>query len=312
LEDDGYHGAATAVSNATLAPSNSALPPNRLQTLAAIGLTLEKDRVPGASMETYSSGLSSGMIDLSALQAIKGVDFDLELQEPASKRPYPNYQTRFITTHKNSVRCAKFSPDGKVIATGSADTSIKLLDVQKMVNYSQSKNEGGDDFQGARPVLRTLYDHTQAINDIDFHPTLPLLASASRDNTIKFYDYHSSMKKSFKYMQDSSNIRSISFHPSGDYIVAGTDNPLIRLYDINTLQCYVSPNGESNHLGPINQIRYGHDGKLFASCSKDGQIKLWDTVSFRCVQTFSNAHGGLEVRYLHLNHIFRSELTRID
>jgi len=70
-----------------------------------------------------------------------------------------------------------------------------------MVNYSQSKSEGGDDFQGARPVLRTLYDHTQAINDIDFHPTLPLLASASRDNTIKFYDYHSSMKKSFKYMQ---------------------------------------------------------------------------------------------------------------
>lgn len=121
--------------------------------------------------------------------------------EPVSKRPYPNYQTRFITTHKNSVRCAKFSPDGKVIATGSADTSIKLLDVQKMVNYSQSKNEGGDDFQGARPVLRTLYDHTQAINDIDFHPTLPLLASASRDNTIKFYDYHSSMKKSFKYLQ---------------------------------------------------------------------------------------------------------------
>jgi cleavage stimulation factor subunit 1 len=93
-----------------------------------------------------------------------------------------------------------------VIATGSADTSIKLLDVQKMVNYSQSKNEGGDDFQGARPVLRTLYDHTQAINDIDFHPTLPLLASASRDNTIKFYDYHSSMKKSFKYLQ----VRKIS------------------------------------------------------------------------------------------------------
>lgn len=59
-------------------------------------------------------------------------------------------------------------------------------------------------------------------------------------------------------MKDSSNIRSISFHPSGDYIVAGTDNPLIRLYDINTLQCYVSPNGESNHLGPINQVRKHH------------------------------------------------------
>lgn len=89
------------------------------------------------------------------------MDFDVEAQSKivldsqfifpagAKTRNFPNYQTRFITTHKNACRVAKFSPDGKrsfiagcnntgrFVATGSTDTSIKMLDVEKMKTYSQ-------------------------------------------------------------------------------------------------------------------------------------------------------------------------------
>lgn len=34
---------------------------------------------------------------------------------------------------------------------------------------------------------------------------------------------------------------------------------------------------------------------MYASCSKDGEIKLWDSVSNRCFNTFANAHEGSEV-----------------
>lgn len=34
---------------------------------------------------------------------------------------------------------------------------------------------------------------------------------------------------------------------------------------------------------------------MYASCSKDGEIKLWDSVSNRCFNTFPNAHEGSEV-----------------
>lgn len=130
--------------------------------------------------------------------------------------------TKFITTHKNACRVAKFSPDGKYVATGSADTSIKLLDVNKMKSYNQTKSEYGEDFAPARPVTRTFYDHTQvseracicvlmqekAINDLDFHPAVPILISCGKDASIKFYDYsQSTVKRSFKYIQ----VRSESF-----------------------------------------------------------------------------------------------------
>jgi cleavage stimulation factor subunit 1 len=61
----------------------------------------------------------------------------------------PKYSTWYITTHKAACRTAAFSIDGKFIATGSTDTSLKILDVSKMNVKSDEE----------KPVVRTLYDH---------------------------------------------------------------------------------------------------------------------------------------------------------
>lgn len=213
------------------------------------------------------------------------------------KSVLPNYDTRFITTHKSSCRCAAFSPDGRYAATGSTDTSVKLLDVQKMFSYSQLKNENpNDDLSMARPVLKTFYDHTQTVYDLDFHPTRAILASASRDNTIKFFEYLSTQKKAVKMFQDTHSVRAIKFHPSGKYILAGTDHPLLRLYDCESRQCYVSNSSiKDGHNMAINQVSINFDGSLFASCGKDGNVKLWDGKNLQCVRYINSAHQGLEV-----------------
>jgi len=211
------------------------------------------------------------------------------------RQKFPMYVTKYITTHKNTVRTAKFSPDGKLIATGSSDTSIKLLDAAKMKNYNQVKLEHGEDYAPARPMARTFYDHTQAINDVEFHPASPILISCSKDCTIKFYDFSQpNAKRSFRYIQDAYNIRSVNFHPCGDFIISGTEDPVLRLYDVNTLDCFTCSRPQDHHLGPINQVRYSPLGNLFASCSKDGSIKLWDSVTNRVVNTIMKAHAGYE------------------
>ncbi|KAM9963070.1 hypothetical protein ACTFIW_006292 [Dictyostelium discoideum] len=206
----------------------------------------------------------------------------------------PNFITKFITTHKNACRCAKFSWDGKYVATGSSDTSIKLLDVNKMRNYNQTKNETTEDSAPSRPVIRTFYDHTMPINDLDFHPSAPILSSASKDGTIRFYDYKSSLKRSFKYIQDTHGIRSINFHPCGDLILAGTDHQMIRLYNVNTFQSFTARKINEHHHGPINQVRFSLDGNIFASCSKDNTIKIWDSNNFSLISTLNSPHGGKE------------------
>jgi cleavage stimulation factor subunit 1 len=54
---------------------------------------------------------------------------------------------------------AAFSADGEFVATGSADSSIKYLDVDKMHYHTQVKASSAADFDSSRPVLRTFYDH---------------------------------------------------------------------------------------------------------------------------------------------------------
>lgn len=63
-----------------------------------------------------------------------------------------------MTAHKGACRAAAFSTDGSLFATGSEDSSIKILDVEKIMSRSETDiAEGAAD--GQHPVIRTLYDH---------------------------------------------------------------------------------------------------------------------------------------------------------
>ena len=122
---------------------------------------------------------------------------------------------------------------------------------------------------------------------MEFHPKEPILASGSNDFTIKMFDYSkASAKKAFKTITDAAPITCMSFHPTGDYLISGTTTPVIRLYDVNTTQCFVSSVAHHQHTAEITTLRWSNDGKHFASGSVDGSIKVWDGVSNRCIGTF--------------------------
>lgn len=97
------------------------------------------------------------------------------------------------------------------------------------------------------------------------------------------------------HVQEAEMLRSISFHPSGDFLLVGTQHPTLRLYDINTFQCFVSCNPLDQHTDTISSVNYNPTANSYVTCSKDGSVKLWDGVSNRCVSTFEKAHDGAEV-----------------
>lgn len=95
--------------------------------------------------------------------------------------------------------------------------------------------------------------------------------------------------------QEAEPLKCIAFHPSGDYLVVGTQHPVVRLYDVNTMQCFVCSFPSHQHTNSITCVKWSQDAKVYSTCSKDGNIKLWDGVSSRCINTFVKAHDGLEV-----------------
>ncbi|CAI9111762.1 OLC1v1012074C1 [Oldenlandia corymbosa var. corymbosa] len=294
LRDNNLNQAASAVASATMTPLNVEAPPNKLLDLVAKGLAVEKDEilrgVPSAAL--FDSSIHTGYGSIPAPRAT-ALDFSAMLDTKGSSKSFAKHETRHISEHKNVARCARFSPDGSFLATGSADTSIKLFEVSKIKQMMLSDTRDGS----VRPVIRTLYDHLQPINDLDFHPQNTVLISGAKDHTIKFFDFSKTMaKKAFRVIQDTHIVRSVSFHPSGDFVLAGTDHPIPHLYDVNTFQCYLSATfPDTGVSGAINQVRYSTTGALYVSASKDGAIRLWDGVSASCVRTIAGAHGAAEV-----------------
>jgi WD40 repeat protein len=79
-------------------------------------------------------------------------------------------QTDAFKGHDDRVWCLAFSRDGKMLASGSADTTIKLWDA------------------ATGNALATLTGHTHWVISVAFSPDGKTLASGSWDPAIKLFD----------------------------------------------------------------------------------------------------------------------------
>ncbi|KAJ1812144.1 hypothetical protein LPJ75_003794 [Coemansia sp. RSA 2598] len=214
---------------------------------------------------------------------------DLDRRTPAV---VPYYKVWYKTKHKGAATAAAFSADGRYIATGSADSSLKLIEVDRVRNPAAGSARRED-----KPVIRTLYNHEAGITGLAFHPNGLVLASCSTDHTVKLFDLSAAYGKyAFQSTSDNYAFYSISFHPSGEYLAAATDASEVRLLNVRTSKTYLLRAGSTadtdQHSAGLTHVAYAGSGAMIASTSRDGCVKLWDGRSGTCVRTLAQAHGG--------------------
>lgn len=305
---DGYQHIAVGLSGSVQA-SPPCPPSSRLLNLIKLGIQTENGSKSNQSESEEQTDSSFKKTNLSFQNESEndptaGLDFDYESDKIPTTPDASQYETCYVTSHKAPCRAAAFDKLGTVIATGSVDASIKILDIDRMlaknsiINDPISASDQSIQQQTAEnhPVIRTLYDHADEITTLAFHPFEPILVSGSRDYTIKFFEYAKpSTKKAFKSIQEAEQIRCISFHPNGDWLLVATQHPTLRMYRVETSQCFVSSNPNDQHKMPVTTCEWSPNARIFASGSKDGSIKLWDGVSNKCINTFADAHGHQEI-----------------
>ena len=175
----------------------------------------------------------------------------------------------FNVGHFHVTYAVCFSPDGKYIASGSFDETIKLWEA------------------ATGECVKTFEGHTDTVYSIAYSPDGKYVASGSKDETINIWEVASG--KCIKTLiGHTSYVRSIAYSPNGKYIASGSLDYTIKLWEVASGNCVKTL---ERHTGPVEYVSYSRNGTYLASGSWDRTIKLWKVVTGECIKTLAGHTG---------------------
>jgi len=226
----------------------------------------------------------------------------------AQVRPEFRLQTGHEAGYLNA---AVISPNSKLVATSGLDEQVILWDTntgRQLLTIQSGLGEilnlkftqdgkylfmtGGNGVFAAWDIEKSEFTikkliHNDVINEFDFHPNKPLMATASDDSTVIIWNINP-LKKKHVLKGHQSPVNAVRFSPDGTTIVSGGDNGTVFQWNIDKgklLNTYVL------HTKNVKCLSFSWDGKYLASVGAEKNIKLWNYPSMLHVHTFEDKNG---------------------
>jgi len=185
-------------------------------------------------------------------------------ETPPTSEPLPKAPIARLRGHQSHVWSLAFSPDGKTLATGSEDKTIRLWELPS-----------GKERQ-------RIAGHRWGVQSLAFSPDGKTLLSESGDQVIRQWDISGPRRlHEFKGHQDT--VVAFVFATDGQSFASWSLDRTIRLWSTTTGKEFQQLKG---HQDQIAWVAFSPDGRNLASWGTDQTIRLWDIATGQQGQRF--------------------------
>ncbi len=221
--------------------------------------------------------------------------------------------------HTWVVYSVAYSPDGKTLASGSSDRTVRLWDVATGKNAAILEARGGDwvtsvawspngkalasgGYDGtvrlwnvaSRTNVATLEGHKDCVTSVAWRRDGKTLASGSCDGTVKVWDVASG-KEIADLAAHSGGVWCVAWTPGGRTLASGGEARIlpsglsdgaVKLWNVANGKSFAALSDDEDTGDIVFSVAFSPDGKILAS-GQYSTITLWDVASRKITATLT-------------------------
>ena len=213
------------------------------------------------------------------------------------------------TLEHSGVASVVFSPDGKMLASGSNDGTIRLWESETRFGKNRCITTLEEPKIDVYPTIFISDNSRKAVTAVVFSPNNSILASGYSDGTIYLWDIrtlipfvkqNSDEDRLFWYTnrdlsknkialekKHTDSIQSLDFSSDGRTLASGSKDKTICIWDTKASQHLVTL---QKHTSPVFSVVFR--GEQLVSESSDGSIRFWNTETGENEKTLVGGHIG--------------------
>ena len=173
---------------------------------------------------------------------------------------------RVLEGHERWVLALAISPDGKRLASGSDDHTLRLWDLQ---------GEGGG---------RVLRRFESAVSAIAFSRDGSKLIVGTWDGELFLCDAESG-KTLREYPEHTETVNALAFEPSGEYFASGSADDRLIVWDVVTGEDLMTMHQGNEY--DVTTLAFSLDGERMVTGDGENQLKVWDASTGEELETLT-------------------------
>jgi WD40 repeat protein len=209
--------------------------------------------------------------------------------------------------HAGHVTCVAVSPNGKIIATGGDDLTVRLwdaatgLEIQRCESPQSRPNSlafspdgatvltGCEDSQVSLwevrtgKLLRTYWGNGARVLAVSWFPKGRKFISAGFDQTIRIFDVE--QDNAIADVPVNALLTSVVLSPDGKLALSSSDDRTVRLWDMQTKKKLRDLTAGKVSFRALT-VAFSRDGKLAAAGDDRGVVRIWNVADGSEYKTF--------------------------